>query len=259
MEHRSGAVVVSVESGLATVRLSRKHGNAINGELVDGLHAAFRQTASDPAVRGVMLSAAGRIFCPGLDLQELISFDRPRMHDFMSRFCSAMLAAYRFPKPVVAAVSGHALAGGCLLALTADRRVLRRGAQVGFNLVRVGVPLPYGLALILRDSVPALRLEEVALVGRNYADEEAIAAGIAHELHGEGGFEEHCLSRLEEMASKDLQAFAITKRYLRSTTVERFEADNERLLPEFLDCWFAEQTRARMEEMVAELQGRSRG
>ena len=89
------------------------------------------------------------------------------------------------------------------------------------NEVRVGVPFPFGVSMVLRESVPATRLEEVALFGRNYSGEEAVAAGLAHELHGEEGFEAHCRSRLEELADKDAKAFAITKRYLRSATKPR--------------------------------------
>ncbi len=253
MRAYSESVSMAVADGLATVRLAREHGNAINGDMLEGLRAAFLEAAGEPSIRGVLLAASGKMFCPGLDLQEMIDFDRSELLEFMGRFSSTMQTLYALPKPLVAAVGGHALAGGCLMALTADRRLLRRGAMVGLNEIRVGVPLPFGMALILRESVPSSRLEEVALLGRNYTDEDAVRAGIVHEVLPEDGFERTCRERLEEMAAKDPLAFATTKRYLRAATVGWIRDHDERLRPEFLDCWFSEGTRKRMEKIVEDL------
>ena len=252
------AVTWSVEDGLATIRMAREHGNAINGALLAGLTAASREIEGDPAVRGILLAAGGKIFCPGLDLQELLAYDRPAMARFMAEFSACILRLYTLGKPLVAAMSGHALAGGCVLSLTADWRILKRGAMVGLNEIRVGVPLPFGVAQILREAVSPSRLDEVALLGRNYSDEEAVATGLVHELHEELGFEDHCRARLMEYATKDLGAFAATKRYLRSSAVERIRANDALLLHEFLDCWFSPQTRGRIEQIVSDLKARGK-
>ena len=180
----ANTLTLNVEQGLATACIAREHGNAINGELVDELTTASRQAEEDAEVRGLMLSASGKLFCRGLDLQELIELDRPAMENFLDRFNRCILALYRFPKPMVARMHGHAIAGGCVLALTADWRVLRAGALVGLNEVRVGVPFPYGVSMILRE-VATARVEEVALFGRNYQGADAVAAGLVHEVHGE--------------------------------------------------------------------------
>jgi len=181
------------------------------------------------------------------------------MGRFMERFSSLLLALYTCSKPVVAALHGPALAGGCVLALTADWRVLRDGAVIGLNEIRVGVPLPFGVAMVLRESVHSTRLEEVALLGRNYGSEEAVAVGLAHETVAAEGFEPACRARLEEFAARDLRAFSVTKRFLRASTVERIRAQDTVLLPEFLDCWFSDPTRARIGTIVSELDARRKG
>lgn len=256
-ESRPG-VTWAAQAGLAVVRMNGRHANAINPEMVEGLRAAFGEIEADPSLRGALLASAHRIFSPGLDLKELTRLDRPAMADFLRRFHECLVALYAFPKPLLAALSGHTLAGGLVLALTADWRVLRRGALVGLNEVRVGVPLPFGVAHILRASVQTSRLEEVALLGRNYTDADAVATGLVHELHDADGFEERCLVRLEELASKDPAAFARTKGYLRSATLERVVAGDPSRADEFLDCWFSATTRARIEGIVADLKSRSR-
>jgi enoyl-CoA hydratase len=246
-------VTLEVSEGIATVRLNREHGNAINGALLDGLMTAFQQVQDDPEVRGILLASSGKLFCPGFDLQELAAFDRAGMERFIGKFGACMLVLYTCPKPVVAAIHGHAVAGGCVLALTTDRRVLREGALIGLNEIRVGVPLPFGVAMVLRESVHSNRLEEIALLGRNYSGVEAVETGLAHEVLPEKGFEERTLERLREFASKDARAFGVTKRYLRAAAGERIRAHDALFVREFLDCWFSPETRARIQSIVAEL------
>lgn len=242
------AVTLERDGALATLRLGRSHGNAINADLVEGLLEATARLAADDGVRAVTLAAAGKLFCPGLDLLELIELDRPAMERFVTRFNACILALYTFPRPLVAAVHGHAVAGGCVLALTADWRVLAEGATVGLNEIKVGVPFPYGVATILREQ--SIKLEEIALFGRNYRGEEAVAAGLAHEIAPSDGFAERCRQRADELAAKDPTAFAVTKRYLRSAAVERMRAHDARHMHEFVDAWFSPATRERLGAVV---------
>jgi enoyl-CoA hydratase len=249
----TAAVSVDFDAGLATVRLEREHGNALNEAVVAELAAAIAALRTSAAVRGVLLAARGKVFCPGLDLLEVSGYDRPRMAAFMDAFGALLVDLFTFPKPLVAALHGHTLAGGCILALTADWRVLARGALVGLNEIRAGVPLPFAAAQLLRAAVHPNRLEEVALLGRNYAAPEAVGTGLVHEVHDGADFEAHCASRLEEFASKDLAAFGRTKAYLRSATVERMSTAGERHAAEFLDCWFSASARRRIAAIAAEL------
>jgi enoyl-CoA hydratase len=247
------SVTLTREGGIGVVRLERESGNAINDAFVESLIATLAEAESDPAIGGILLTAGGKIFCPGLDLKELITLDREAMERFMRRFSAAVLTLYTFPKPVVAVLHGHALAGGCVLALCADWRVLRRGAITGLNEVKVGVPLPFGVALIVREAVPKHKVTEVALLGRNFTDEAAVAAGLADELSDAASIEALSRTRIEEFIAKDAFAFSVTKRYLRSSVVERVRASNRLLLPEWLDGWFSEGTTARIKAIVAQL------
>lgn len=256
MSQEKQAVTMTVDGHLATIRLDREHGNAVNDDLLQGLMTAYNEAIADPEVRGLLLTSAGKLFSPGLDLRDLLEFERRQMHRFMSRFSACLIVMYTCPKPVVAALRGHALAGGCVLALTAEWRVLREGALIGLNEVKVGVPLPFGVTTILREAARTPRTEEVALLGRNYTGAEAIGVGLAHEVLPEGGFEEACLERLGEYASRDPKAYAMTKRYLRSGAVERIRANDAMLIEQFLDCWFSDETRKRINDIIAGLGSR---
>jgi Delta3-Delta2-enoyl-CoA isomerase len=251
---------IETRDSLAVLRLDKGRGNAIDEPFVVELRDAARALATDGSVRGVLLASANpKLFSPGLDLVTLVEYDRPSMERFMGVFAEAVWALYELPRPVVAAVNGHAVAGGCILALTADHRILKRGgAQMGLNEVRVGVPLPWSVAMLLRATVPPGALGEVALLGRNFADDEAVKAGLADELADADGFEGHCLARLAEFAEKDPTAVAITKIYLRAAVAQQMKSHERDRIGEWLDSWFSPATRNRIGEIVAGLgKGRS--
>jgi len=238
---------------LVTARFDKARGNAIDEPFTQELLDVAKQLGADPGVRGVLLASAHpKLFSPGLDLVTLLEYDRAAMERFMRLFAEAVWALYALPKPVVAAVSGHAVAGGCILALTADYRVLRRGGvQLGLNEVKVGVPLPWSVALLLRASVPPGALTQVALLGRNFADDDALAVGLADQLADADGFEDFCRARLEEFADKDTASIAITKGYLREGVLREMRGREKEEMGAWLDRWFSESTRERIRNIVA--------
>jgi len=237
------------------VRLDKGRGNAIDDPLLADLTAWATEAAKDDGLRGVLLASAHpKLFCPGLDLVGLLEYDRPSMQRFMGKFAAMVWQLYGLRKPVVAAINGHAIAGGCILALTADHRVLARGGvQVGLNEVRIGVPLPWSVAVLLRATIPPGALARVALLGRNFADDEALQAGLADELADAAGFEDFCLKRLEEFAEKEPAGVGTTKAWLRADALREMQQEEGRLSREWIDAWFAEGTRARIREIVAGL------
>lgn len=254
-----GGVRIEKRDNLAVLRLDKVRGNAIDEPLAEDLIRACRELRADPSVRGVLLASAHpKLFCPGLDLVTLFAYDRPAMERFVAKFAEATLALFTLPKPMVAAIAGHAVAGGCVLALTADHRMLRRGSQIGLNEVRVGIPLPWSVAILLKSAVPAGALSRVALLGQNFGDEEALAIGLVHEIGDADGFEEACLTRLAEFAEKEPAAVATTKAYLRDEAAREMQAQEARRTSEFLDAWFAPAGRERIRQTVEAL-GKSKG
>jgi enoyl-CoA hydratase len=242
----------------AILRLDKARGNAIDEALTAELVRAGRELEQDDGVHGVLLASAHpKLFSPGLDLVSLVECDRSAMRSFMLSFAQAVWVLYGLGKPVVAAVNGAAVAGGCILALTADHRVLRRGAVIGLNEVKVGVPLPWSVTVLLRASVAPAALGTIALLGRNFSDEAAVAAGLADELLGAEGFEAACLARLAEFSDKDARALATTKRWLREPVLREMRDHEDERLDSFLDGWFSPATRERIRTTAAQLQSRA--
>ena len=247
------------EGPLALLRLDKARGNAIDEPLSLELIRVSRELDADDSVRGVFLgSAHPKLFCPGLDLVSLIEYDRPTLERFMRVFTEAVWALYFMKKPVVAGISGHAVAGGCILALTADYRILRRGGvQIGLNELKIGVPLPWSVVLLLRASVPPTSLATTALLGSNPTDEAAVAAGLAHTLADAEGFTATCLEKLRDFADRDPQSFAITKSYLRGDVLREMRAHEAEEADLWLDCWFSKPTQERIRKIVSSLGSRA--
>jgi len=248
------AIRVEREGRTAVLRMDKARGNAIDEPFAEDLVRTCREVAADDGVGAVMLASAHpRLFCPGLDLVTLYEYDRASMRRFLGRFGEAVLGLYGMRKPVLAAISGHAVAGGCVLALAADHRMLRRGSQIGLNEVRVGLPLPWSVAILLKASVPPSSLSRVALLGQNFADEDAQAAGLVHEVVEAEGFEAACRERLAEFAEKDTTAVATTKAYLRDASLAEMRTQEAARAAEFLDAWFSPAGRGKIRETVEAL------
>ena len=245
------------QGSLGILRLDKARGNAIDDALLEDMARWIVEATRDDQLRGVLLASAHpKLFCPGLDLVSLVDRDREAMRDFMNRFATVLWGLFGLLKPVVAAINGPAVAGGCILAMAADARVIARGAPIGLNEVKIGVPLPFGVARLLQDAVPPHSLAAIGLLGRNFRGEAAREAGLVHEVCSAARFQEVCLARAEEFASKDPAAFAATKRYLRAGVSETLRAADALYRDEWLDCWFGAAARRRIEEIVSELQAR---
>jgi Delta3-Delta2-enoyl-CoA isomerase len=239
------------QGALGLLRLDKARGNAIDDELLEDLARWIVEAARDDQLRGVLLASAHpRLFCPGLDLVSLVDRDREEMRDFMNRFATVLWGLFGLLKPVVASINGAAVAGGCILALTADARYMARGAAIGLNEVKIGVPLPWSVVMLLKNTVPPTSLAEVALLGRNFSDEEAVRVGLVDAVTERDQLEQMALARLSEFAEKDQLAFGATKGWLRSQAVATMKAHEAETADVWLDAWFSAPTRERLRHTV---------
>ena len=251
-------IQIEIKNGIGALRLAGPRGNAMGPALVSDLSSALRIVGSDSSVRAVLLSSAHpKLFCPGLDLVALSEATRAEMGEFMVDFATLLTDLFALKKPVVAAVNGAAVAGGCLLALTADWRIAKRGALMGLNEVKIGVPLPWSAVMLLRTAAPAYAQSAVALLGRNFEGEAAATAGLVHEVVDAEAFDSTVSERLAEFAEKDPFAFGVTKGYLRGATVAAMRDRETALLDEFLDGWFSPLTQARIQKAAAALKAKA--
>src|SRR5499427_7431453 len=170
-----------IDGNILVITLQHGKANAIGWKMVEELIAAVNQARSDSAIRGVVLaSSSPRFFSAGFDVAEVFGYHREKMAEFFGRFIDLYEGLYRLPKPVVAAIGGHAYAGGAVLGLTADYRVMAEG-DYGFalNEINLGVALPPGMIRMAIDAVGYRNACDIVLTGKSILPEEALEMGLA--------------------------------------------------------------------------------
>lgn len=175
----SGLVRLEIADGIATIRLDRPPVNALNAELQADLRAAAERAATAPEVAAVVVYGGERTFAAGADIKEMAGMSYVEMATRASVISATFDAVARIPKPVVAAVTGYALGGGCELALACDWRVVAEDATLGQPEIRLGViPGAGGTQRLARLIGPA-RAKDLIFSGRTVDAEEAARIGLA--------------------------------------------------------------------------------
>ncbi len=204
------------ERGVVTIlRMAAGKGNALNLEFLQALDESLQSLERGPA-KAVVLTGHGPVFGAGVDLPALVSGGP----DYVRRFVPQMIAGFErlvtFSKPLVAAVNGHAIAGGTILMLGCDQRILARGkARVGLTEIRVGVEFPSWALEIARFTTPPEHFATLILTGRTWLPDEALSRGLVDEVVDPESLLERACDVANELAAIPSGVFAATKRSVR--------------------------------------------
>jgi len=172
-------VRLEVAEGIGTIRLERPPMNALNSVVQEELRAAAHAATADDSVRAVVVYGGEKVFAAGADIKEMAAMGYAEMAVRAGPLTSAFDAVARIPKPVVAAVTGYALGGGCELALACDWRVVAADAKLGQPEITLGViPGAGGTQRLARLLGPA-KAKELVMTGRFVTADEALAIGLA--------------------------------------------------------------------------------
>jgi enoyl-CoA hydratase len=230
---------VSVEtSGAVTlVRVDRPPANAINLELLDELVAALERLSADvPAA--VVIAGRDGFFSAGVDLKAVPRYGPDEHRRMVSGINRMVLATYGMPCPVIAAVTGHAIAGGLVLALCADLRIASLEGRYGLTEVKVGVPYPQAAIGVVRAELPTHAARSLVLSNRLIDGPEAVRLGLFDEALRPGAVLPRAMEVATDTAAFPVDVYAATKRELRASTVRVINAavESEPLLEGWLSA-----------------------
>jgi 3,2-trans-enoyl-CoA isomerase len=249
---------ISERKGYQVVALDRGRANALEQQVVDELREHFRRTAEDPAVGGIVLSGKERFFSAGLDLVVLYDYNPEQMAHFWRSFMALMQEMAAWPKPLVAAVTGHAPAGGCLLALTADYRVMARGEYIiGLNEIPVGITVPQAIFNLYRFWIGQQHAYTMLLEGRVVKPEEALQLGMVSELASDDDVLEQAEKQLRRYLGFHPQTWRNSKANLRRELISGLEMDFDAVFGPALQLWFSPEVRAMVQVMVEGLKSKT--
>lgn len=243
-------VQLSIDDGIATVAINRPKVNAINERVVSELRDVFRELALDTRVKAVILTGRGSFFSFGFDIPGFMDYHKEAFHRFIISFSELVQRIFVFPKPVIAALNGHAVAGGCVLAIACDMRVMVTGkAKIALNELTLGASVFTSIAEILKYTVGPRRAQLLLYTGKMNSAEEASALGLVDKAVSAEDLDGAALGAARELAGWDMFAFGNVKRLLRKEALERIQHHEKGSVSDFVDIWYSPDTREKLKKI----------
>jgi len=234
------------------LRLNRPPVNALSAELLSALREALESAAHK--CRAIVISGAPGMFSAGLDIPLLLKLNRNGMGSLWRELYALIKTLANSPVPTCAAITGHAPAGGTVIALFCDWRVAARGDfKLGLTEVQAGIPLPPLLLRALQRQVGARHAERLAVAGLMLSPEQAERVGLVDELASPEEVPERALAWCRNLLALPPRAMSATRRLARADLIALFETASEEELHTVLDNWWSEETQSVLRAMAARL------
>jgi len=241
---------------ICELKLARPPANALNPALIEALTEAL--TSSAEAADAIVISGLPGMFSAGLDIPELIDFDRDQLSRFWQSFLKLLRTIAESPVLTAFALTGHAPAGGIVLALFGDYRIMPRGNyKTGLNEVQVGLVVPAVVHAALLRCTSAHSAERLLVAGEMINSEQALALGLVDELVDEP---DDTITRAVEWCQQRLalprRAMLTTRALTRADLHHLFHDGSELGVEKFVDVWFSEYSRKTLRSLVERLKNK---
>ena len=248
-------ITIEYKKDYAIIQLNRGKVNAIELEMVRELRKAFKDLEANESVRGVILSGKPHYFSAGLDLVELYDYDEAKISSFWKEFLNLSTEMTKFSKPFVCAITGHSPAGGCVLAITADYRVMTEGEKykIGLNEVAVGIQLSPTIAALYAFWLGHRKASQYLLIGKMHSPQEALECGLVDQITNL----EDVLPAAEKQLQKYLNAkttvFKSAKLSIRKELIKQVDIDTNSVAEVNSAYWWSPESRMMLQMFIENL------
>ncbi|KQB99458.1 enoyl-CoA hydratase/isomerase family protein [Pedobacter sp. Hv1] len=248
-------IEVTIKDRLAIITLNRGKSNSLNREMVIELTDMLTNIDNDPNIGGAMITGKEHFFSAGLDLIELYNYNEQEAKSFWDLFLNFISKITSFKKPLIAAINGHSPAGGCVIALACDARVMAEGKYIiGLNEVPVGIIVPNSIFNLYAFWLGKANATRSLLEGKLFNPDEALAIGLVDELVNP----ESILTAAERKARKymayERNTWSQSKLNIRRELIASTNADQSADLEVMLKQWWSPSTRAILKTIIDSLQ-----
>jgi enoyl-CoA hydratase len=239
-------IELTERDGVVLLRLADGKANTMSLEFCEALTARFAALSS---ARAVVLTGTGHIFSAGVDLKRLVEGGAAYVRKFLPALSTMLTTVFSHPAPVVAAINGHAIAGGCILACAADRRLMAHdGGRIGVTELLVGVPFPPVAMEIMRCAIAPQFFADAISSGATYMPLEAAGRGLVHDVVDPQTLLDRAVEAANVLAALPPEVYALSKRQTRQPALERMK--NLDLDTAIEQIWTAPETLARIRDYV---------
>ncbi|MES2828646.1 MAG: enoyl-CoA hydratase/isomerase family protein [Bacteroidota bacterium] len=248
---------VTVKDHLCIITLDRGKSNALNREMITELKDIFNNIASDSTIGGVIITGKEHFFSAGLDLIELYNYSEEEAESFWHLFLDFTAAITSFRKPLVAAINGHSPAGGCVIALACDYRIMAEGKYIiGLNEVPVGIIVPQSIFKLYSYWIGEATAARSLLEGKLFNPEEAVAAGLVDELVNPASLLTAAERKIRKYMAMERNTWEQSKLNIRKSLIEATSADQSDDLNLMLKQWWSPATRSILKTIINNLQSK---
>jgi 3,2-trans-enoyl-CoA isomerase len=248
-------IAVTIKERLAIITLDRGKSNSLNREMVTELTDMLQNIENDSNIGGVIITGKEHFFSAGLDLIELYNYNEEEAKSFWHLFLNFVAKITAFKKPLIAAINGHSPAGGCVIALACDARVIAEGKYIiGLNEVPVGIIVPNSIFELYSFWLGKADATRSLLEGKLFNPDEALAIGLVDEVVKQ----ESILTAAERRARKymgfESHTWSQSKLNIRRALIQSTSADQSADLEIMLKQWWSPNTRAILKTIIDSLQ-----
>lgn len=246
---------VTIKDHLSLITLDRGKSNALNREMITELNDILNNIATDPNIAGVIITGKEPFFSAGLDLIELYNYNESEAESFWHLFLNFVVNITSFKKPLVAAINGHSPAGGCVIALACDYRVMAEGKYIiGLNEVPVGIIVPNSIFNLYAFWIGTANASRSLLEGKLFSPEEALQVGLVDELVNPASILTAAERKIRKYMGMERNTWEQSKLSIRKDLIASTSADQSEALALMLKQWWAPSTRSILKTIIDNLQ-----
>ncbi|WP_316812811.1 enoyl-CoA hydratase/isomerase family protein [Pedobacter heparinus] len=248
-------IKVTIKDHLSIITLDRGKSNALNREMITELTDMLHNISGDPNIAGVIITGKENFFSAGLDLIELYNYNEAEAESFWHLFLNFTAAITAFRKPLVAAINGHSPAGGCVIALACDYRIMAEGKYIiGLNEVPVGIIVPNSIFNLYAFWLGQANASRSLLEGKLFSPEEALQIGLVDELVNPASILTAAERKIRKYMGMERNTWEQSKLSIRQGLIAATGADQTAALQKMLQQWWAPTTRNILKTIIDNLQ-----
>lgn len=247
-------IQLAVNERMALIGLDRGRSNAINFEMLQELKSLLENIEQDDTIAGIIIHGKERFFSSGLDLIELYDYDEKQIREFWNLFLQVAATLVSFKKPSVAAISGHSPAGGCVIALCCDYRIMNEGDFIiGLNEVPVGLIVPTSIFSLYKFWLGERKAYQYLMEGKLLNPEEALQQGLVDQVVKPEKLRSEAEKRLLTYIQFDANAWQQTKLNIRRQLIAEFNQVDNAMLDGLVKQWWDPSTRSILKTIITNL------
>lgn len=243
-------ILLEQQEGIFIITINRGKVNAINEGLVSELSQLLDKLEVDKECNSIIITGSGSFYSFGFDIPELLSYSRKQFFKYLSDFNNLIKQIFLYPKPLISSINGHCIAGGCVIALATDYRIMNdERAKISINEINFGSTLFSSALEILKYTVGGRNAEKILLSGEMYKAEEALKYGLVDEICSKTQLHDKATEIAREYSGKDSIAFYSLKKMSRMNTMEIINRHQDYSLKEFVEIWYSKETREKLKNI----------